>query len=110
MKIIRLLAALIVLSLALVAQSVGTLTGTCLHGGNPYYPQCISGEVTFTGTNFPGDVRVRVTNSAGDSIDDGMYTVNRGSLTFIENLSFADTYTIRVGDGSNTQTYTVTTY
>ena len=110
MKPITLFALAVVLSLALVGQSTGTLTGTCQHGGNPYYPQCISGEVSFTGTNFPGDVRVRVTNSSGTSIDDGMYTVTAGKLTFIENLSFPDTYTVQVGEGVNTQTYTVTTY
>jgi hypothetical protein len=71
-----------------------TLTGSCPHDG--VYPNCIGGEVRFIGENYPAQVHVTVTNSAGNTIDDGDYTTNGGTLSFTENLSFADTYTISV--------------
>ena len=110
--IMRVISIAAVLSLALFAQSGSMiLTGSCLHGGNPYYPQCVSGEITFNVSNVAGQTHVRINNTNGDSIDDGLYTPDPGTqtLTFIENFSFADTYTIKVGDGSNAQYYTVTT-
>jgi hypothetical protein len=110
--ILRLISIAAVLSLALFAQSGSmVLTGSCLHGGNPYYPQCISGEITFSVTNVAAQTHVKINNTNGDSIDDGLYTPDAATqtLTFIENFSFGDTYTIKVGEGVNAQTYTVTT-
>ena len=70
------------------------ITGSCRNGGA--YPNCDGGEVIFTGTNYPGQVHITVTNSSGKVIDDGDYTTAGGILSFAENLSFADTYTISV--------------
>ncbi|MCU1238119.1 MAG: hypothetical protein JWP63_6086 [Candidatus Solibacter sp.] len=39
-----------------------------------------------------------MTNSSNTKIDDGDYTTTDGVLSFTENLSFADTYTISVND------------
>ena len=71
-----------------------SISGGCKSTGS--YPQCDGGEVVFTGSNFPAQVHVKVTNSAGDVIDYGDYSTNNGVLRFVENLSFADTYTIAV--------------
>jgi hypothetical protein len=71
-----------------------SLTGKCPSDGT--YPNCVGGEIIFTGSAFNAQVHVTVTNSAGKVIDDGDYTTNAGVLTFTENLSFADTYTIAV--------------
>ena len=70
------------------------LNGSCRFDGT--YPQCMGGEIVFSGPNFNAQVHVKVTNSGGDQVDDGDYTTNGGVLTFVENLSFADTYTIKV--------------
>jgi hypothetical protein len=63
--------------------------------------------VVFTGSGYAGQVHVTVTNSSGRVIDDGDYTTNAGILSFTENLSFADTYTISVDSHT---VLTVTTY
>lgn len=82
-----------------------SIGGSCKSSGT--YPQCDGGEIVFTGSNFPAQVHVKVTNSTGDVIDDGDYSTTNGVLRFVENLSFADTYTIAV----NGQTLlTVTTH
>jgi hypothetical protein len=95
-------------SLGLLGQSPSPLTGGCRNGGA--YPSCIGGEIVFTGSNYPTLVHVTVTNSSGKVIDDGDYTTNGGSLTFTENLSFADTYTISVShDEAVLNVLTVTT-
>jgi hypothetical protein len=70
------------------------ITGSCRNGGT--YPNCVGGEVVFTGSGYPAQVHITVSNSAGTVIDDGDYTTNGGILSFTENLSFADTYTISV--------------
>ena len=85
---------LCVLAFALYGQS--GITGTCRNGGA--YPACVGGEVVFTGTGYPAQVHVTVTNSANTKIDDGDYTTTDGILSFAENLSFADTYTISVNN------------
>src|SRR6266568_5376758 len=91
MRILTVLAFLFAaLSLVLSAQS--GLTGSCRNGGA--YPACVGGEVVFTGTGYTAQVHVTVTNSANSKIDDGDYTTTDGVLSFTENLSFADTYTI----------------
>lgn len=92
MRTIKLIALLALLSLGLFGQS--RITGSCQNGGT--YPNCIGGEVVFTGSNYQGQVHITVTNSSGQVIDDGDYTTSAGVLTFNENLSFADTYTISV--------------
>ena len=92
MRKIELLVISILLSIGLFGQS--GLTGSCRNGGT--YPSCVGGEVVFRGSGYPAQVHVTVTNSAGMAIDDGDYTTNNGALSFTENLSFADTYTISV--------------
>lgn len=108
MKSLKFFAISSLFSVALLSQSSPTLTGTCQNGGNPSYPQCVSGEVTFVGANYSGQVHVKVRNSAGVTIDNSIYLTTGGNLTFTENLSFADTYTVEVDDPP--QTYTVVTY
>ena len=81
-------------SLGVFGQS--SITGACRNGGT--YPNCIGGEIVFTGGSYPEQAHVKVTNSAGQVIDDGDYTTKDGVLTFTENLSFADTYAIAVND------------
>ena len=97
----KLLALSVLLSLNLFGQL--SLTGSCPNDGT--YPNCIGGEVRFTGSNFPAQVHVKVTNSSGEVIDNADYTTDGGVLTFTENLSFADTYTISV-DGKVVLTVT----
>jgi len=80
------------LSVGLFGQS--GLTGRCKNDGT--YPSCVGGEIVFTGSNYPAQVHITVKNSAAEVIDDGDYTTNGGILSFTENLSFADTYTISV--------------
>jgi hypothetical protein len=110
MKPTLLLATLTLASVALLSGGQATLTGTCQSGGNPSYPQCVSGEVTFTGTNYNPEVHVKVTNSNGDVIDNSTYSATvTGNLTFTENFSFADTYTVQIDDNSSTVTVTIVT-
>jgi hypothetical protein len=90
------------LCLGLFGQS--GITGSCPNGGA--YPSCVGGEVVFTGSNYGVIVHVLVTNSSGSVIDDGNYTTSGGNLSFTENLSFADTYTISL---NNQAVLTVTT-
>jgi hypothetical protein len=85
-------------AILLAQEPQPTLAGACKSGGA--YPQCDGGEIVFTGTNFSGQVHVKVTNSNGDKIDDGDYNTTDGILRFVENLSFADTYTIAVNGKS----------
>jgi len=85
------------LSLALPGQTgQPSLTGSCRNGGT--YPSCDGGEIVFSGSPYAGQVHVQVTNSSGAMIDDGYYTTAGGVLKFVENLSFADTYTIAIND------------
>ena len=79
------------------------LTGSCRNGGT--YPRCVGGEIVFTGSAYPAQVHVTVTNSTGTAIDDGDYKTDAGVLSFAENLSFADTYQIRI-DGKAALTVT----
>ena len=102
MRKTKLFAVSALLSFGLFGQSV--VTGNCRNGGE--YPRCIGGEVVFTGSNYPAQVHVTVTNSSGKVIDEADYTTTGGSLSFTENLSFADTYTISV---NNRVVLTVTT-
>ena len=81
----------------LFTLSVGAQTpisGSCAHGGA--YPSCTGGEIVFTSAGYPAQVHVTVTKSSGDAIDDADYTTYLGTLTFTENLSFPDTYSIAV--------------
>lgn len=98
MKRTRHFAAAMLLSLGLLGQtSQSPVTGTCQNGGT--FPDCVGGETVFTSTKYTGQVHVKVTNSAGETIDDGYYTTTSdGVLSFFENLSFADTYTITIND------------
>jgi hypothetical protein len=90
MKKAVLLILLTLLSAGLFGQS--GLTGRCKNGGT--YPNCVGGEIIFSGTGYAASVHVTVNNSAGDEIDDADYTTTAGALSFTENLSFADTYSI----------------
>ena len=103
-----LLAAMALLSAILFGQSSQSgpsgLTGRCKNDGS--YPSCLGGEIVFTGSSYPAQVHITVTNSTGEEIDDGDYTTNSGALSFTENLSFVDTYTISV---NHTAVLTVTT-
>ncbi len=90
MRIIEIFVCSVVLSIGLFGQS--GLTGSCRNGGT--YPSCVGGEVVFRGSGYPAQVHVTVTNGSGMAIDDGDYTTSGGALSFTENLSFADTYTI----------------
>jgi hypothetical protein len=92
MRSARLFALLALFSVGLFGQS--DVTGRCRNGGG--YPNCDGGEVVFTGSGYPGQVHITVTNSSGKAIDDGDYTTSGGALAFTENLSFADTYTISI--------------
>jgi hypothetical protein len=92
MRKTRLFALSTLLSLGLFGQP--GISGSCRDGGT--YPSCVGGEVVFTGSNYPAQVHVTVKNGSGKVIDDGDYTTNGGALSFTENLSFADTYTISV--------------
>src|SRR5664279_1839153 len=94
MRITKLFALSAILLCGLRGQS--EVTGSCRVGGT--YPNCIGGEVVFTGANYAPQAHVKVTNSAGRVIDDGDYTTNGGVLSFTENFSFADTYSITVDD------------
>jgi hypothetical protein len=82
----------VLVSLGLFGQS--GITGSCRIGGT--YPSCVGGEVVFSGSSYPEQVHIKVTNTSGKVIDDGDYTTNGGALSFTENLSFADTYTVSV--------------
>lgn len=92
MKKTTLFAVLALLAAGLFGQS--GLTGHCKNDGT--YPSCVGGEIVFTGSSYPGQVHITVKNSSAEEIDDGDYTTNSGILSFTENLSFADTYTILV--------------
>jgi hypothetical protein len=93
MRKTTLFAVLALLAAGLFGQSGPSgLTGRCKNDGT--YPSCVGGEIVFTGSNYPAQVHIKVTNSSSDEIDDGDYTTNNGILSFTENLSFADTYTI----------------
>jgi hypothetical protein len=87
------------LALSLAGQSSTSLTAACQIAGNPAYPDCVDGEVTFTGTGFTGGangIDVRITNSSGKVLDAGQYQVNNGVLSFTENMSIGDTYSVYV--------------
>ena len=87
--------ALLALSpLVLFGQS--PITGTCVNGGA--YPVCLGGEVRFIGTGYPEQVHITIKNSSGKVIDDADYRSKAGVLSFMENLSFSDTYTIWIDD------------
>ena len=104
MRPITLLVFLVLFSLAAFGQS--GLTGGCQSGGT-YPSDCTGGEVTFSGAFTGTTVHITVTTSTGKVLDDGDYTPSGGVLTFTENLSVGDTYTIAV----NYQALmTVTTY
>jgi hypothetical protein len=90
MRTTKLCALLALFSLVLFGQA--NLAGSCQAGGE--YPNCLGGEIVFTGVNYPATVHVTVTNSSGEVIDDGTYTTDGGVLRFVENLSFSDTYRI----------------
>jgi hypothetical protein len=93
MKKTTLFAVSALLSAGLLGQSVPSgITGRCKNDGT--YPSCVGGEIVFTGSSYPAQVHITVTNSSGQEIDDGDYTTSEGILSFTENLSFADTYTI----------------
>jgi hypothetical protein len=97
MRKTTLLTVLALVSLGLFGQSgsvQSAITGRCKNDGA--YPSCTGGEIIFSGFNYPAQVHITVTNSAGDLIDDADYTTNGGVLSFTENLSFVDTYTISV--------------
>lgn len=85
-------AAAILFAFCVSAQT--PIVGSCAHGGT--YPSCVGGEIVFTNAGNPGQVHVTVTKSSGDAIDDADYTTSLGVLTFTENLSFPDTYSIAV--------------
>ena len=87
---LRLLWILLLVAPMMFGQS--GLTGSCQNGGT--YPNCVGGEVIFTGSGFSGQVHVKVTNAAGEVIDEADYTTSGGVLKVLENLSFADTYTV----------------
>jgi hypothetical protein len=74
------------------------ITGSCKNGGE--YPHCAGGEIVFNGSEYPAQVHITVTNGSGQVIDDGDYTTESGNLSFTENLSFADTYSISVNGKS----------
>jgi hypothetical protein len=98
MKRTRHFAAAMLLSLGLLGQtSPSPVTGSCQNGGT--FPDCVGGDIVFTSTKYSGQVHVKVTNSTGEVIDDGYYTTTgEGLLSFFENLSVADTYTIAIND------------
>ncbi len=83
--------------------SAPSISGSCQNGGD--YPNCVGGEIVFTSSSYSGQVHIKVTNGAGDVIDDGDYTTADGVLRFVENLSFAGTYTISI-DGKAVLTVT----
>jgi hypothetical protein len=91
---VRLVGLVLLVAAAVYADPV--LTGSCQNGGT--YPSCVGGEILFTGSSFPAQVHVKVINSSGDVIDDADYTTAGGVLKFVENLSFADTYTVLVNN------------
>jgi len=103
MRPITLLVFLVLFSLAAFGQS--GITGGCQSGGT--FPSCNGGETTFTGSFTGPTVHITVTTSAGTVLDDGDYSPNSGILTFTENMSVADTYTIAVNYQA---VMTVTTY
>jgi len=88
----------------LFADGGATLSGSCPNGGS--YPNCVGGEITFTGSGYASQVRVTVTNGSSQVIDDADYTTKDGILSFTENLSFADRYVIEL---NHRQVLTVTT-
>src|SRR5215467_11900363 len=92
MKRVRMFALVLLVSPFVCGQSA--LTGSCQNGGT--YPNCSGGEIVFSASGYSGQPRVLVTNSSGEVIDNGQYTTSNGVLRFVENLSFADTYTISI--------------
>lgn len=89
------LCALIFIGFSIHLSGQSSISGACRNGGT--YPRsCVGGEVVFTGSNYAPQVHVKVTNGSGQAIDDGDYTTTGGALTFTENLSFSDTYTISI--------------
>lgn len=95
MKHIERIAAILLLAAAGFGQTPPpVLAGSCQHGGD--YPNCVGGEVVFTSSSYAGQVHVKVVNSAGEVIDNGDYSTTNGTLRFVENLSFAGTYTISI--------------
>lgn len=93
MRTLTLFAVCVVLSFGLFAQGPA-LSGSCQTTGT--YPSCQGGEVSFSGSGYSGQASVRVINGDGKVIDSGTYQTNGGILTFVENLSVADTYTVSV--------------
>jgi hypothetical protein len=95
MRKTTLFAVLALLAAGLFGQSGPSgLTGRCKNDGT--YPSCVGGEIIFTGSSYPAQDHITVKNGSAEEIDDGDYTTNSGILSFTENLSFADTYTIFV--------------
>ncbi len=96
MRITIVFALLVLMSVAMMGQGSTPLNGSCQTAGNPSYPNCVAGEVTFTGATVDVSVHVTVTNSSGAIVDDSDYNSQAGTFTFTENFSIPDTYTIAV--------------
>ena len=98
MRITSLLAIFTLISLTAGGQSLqpSGILGTCQSGGNPSYPNCNSGEVTFAGSTTNTTIHVLVTNSSGAILDDADYDTTGGNFNFTENLSVPDTYSVTV--------------
>ena len=107
MKLTKLLFVPLAFSFGLLGGSASPsgITVNCLSGGSSSTggtsTNCNSGQVTFTGTGYPNKVRVVVTNSEGELIDNGLYDTTGGVLSFTEDFSFPDTYTVDIKHGGN---------
>ncbi len=112
MNIAKLLVLPAVVTLALFAgpSAPSGLSVNCGNGSGG--SGCYEGHVTFTGTNYKNHTHVLVTRSDGSVYDDGFYQAPGGVLSFEENLTPPDTYTITTsvkGGHDVTDYVTVTT-
>ena len=102
------LSTLLLLSLALCALALNAapadpseLVASCGFGSNPETGHCYTGMVTFSGTGYPHNVDVTVTNITDPEnpvvIDDAKYTASQGNLEFTQTLFPAGTYEVVAG-------------
>jgi len=103
MKKLTQLFTLLILTLALGVTAInagpGTpsgLTFTCLNAGLPDPGfDCLTGQVNFTGSNYPHNFHVTLTDSSGYVADDTDYVAPHGDADFTETM-FPGIYTLEV--------------
>jgi hypothetical protein len=98
------------LSIALLGAPSG-ISISCVDGDASGGGDCAPGRVTFTGTQYPENVHVKVVrNSDGVVYDNWDYNTNdEGRLRFTETLVPAGDYTMTVSASGSDNVITVTT-